>query len=223
MFIAHAKPKGSFDTCPLKELSAVHEVTGRVQRVTARGSGQCWGEGWRKCIWTVIFLFRFPLSAPIVDRTTERRHIWEVYNIYIASPPPTFITTLDTVVRSLPTLMVLSIDFEKHFLIWTKLLVKLRKKVVQNWNCDSSFKVLRGIRCWYTCSVTLTTTCPGHWWSSSHLITYFSDCFKPPTMVGVNILSDLLEGWCQSLDLRHCLNYVFRFLLKARCEAPEIR
>ena len=41
-------------------------------------------------------------------------------------------------------------------------------------------------------------------------------------VVVVNILSDLLEGWCQSLDLRHCLNYVFSLLLKAHCEAPEI-
>ena len=32
-FIAHARPKGSFDTSPLKDLSALHEFTGRMQRI----------------------------------------------------------------------------------------------------------------------------------------------------------------------------------------------
>ena len=37
MFIAHARPKESFDTFkPPKDLSAVHEVTGRVQRIVTR-------------------------------------------------------------------------------------------------------------------------------------------------------------------------------------------
>ena len=167
----------------------------------------------------MIFLFWFPLGVPVVDLTTERRYIWKVS----AYSSPTFITTLDTVARS----SVINTDGTKYrswnaVFMWTKPLVNLRKKMVQNWNCDSSSKVFKGIRCWYVCSVTLMTTCPWHWWCSPHLITHFRDSFKPRTVGGVNILSDLLEGWCQSLDLRHCLNYVFSLLLKARCEAPEI-
>ena len=90
-FIAHVRSKDSFDTFNPSEKSlscagsywedAEKSNKGFYFRVKVRDSGQCWGESWRKQIWTMIFLFRFPLSVPVVDLITERRHIWEVYSI----------------------------------------------------------------------------------------------------------------------------------------------
>ena len=122
----------------------------------------------------------------------------------------------------LPTLMVPSIDLEKQF--WCEL--NCLSSSERRWSKIETMIVLvkyserldagmLALWCWRPHIL-------GHWWCGSHLITQFRDYFKPPTVVGVNILSDLLEGWCQSLDLRHCLNYVFSLLLRACCEAPEI-
>ena len=172
----------------------------------------CQGRSWRReCIYTIIFLFRSPLHIPVMDLTTPYSS-------------PTF-TTLDTVERS----SVIKTDGTMHvetlkssFLMWAKLPVEFSKKTVWNWNCDGSFKVFKRIGCWCAYSVKLTTTYPGDWWCSPHLTTHFKDCFKPPAVVGVNTLFHLLEGWCQGNDLRHCLDNVFGFLLKASSEAPEV-
>ena len=64
--------------------------------------------------------------------------------------------------------------------------------MVQNWNCDGSSKVFSEIRCRCAWCVMLTTKYLGIDDVPTSL--HISDCFKPPTVVGVNILSDLLEG-----------------------------
>ena len=91
MVIAHAIPKDSINMYKPTERSlslawgywesAENSNKGIGVRVKARDSGQCWGESWRMWICTMISLIRFLVNVPVVDLTTERWHIREVYSI----------------------------------------------------------------------------------------------------------------------------------------------
>ena len=122
----------------------------------------------------------------------------------------------------LAALMLPRIDHEKQFFMWTKPLVELRMKMFQNWNRDSFLRcseglvaVMLALWCWCPHIQVINGVVP----SSLHILETVSNHLQ--WVVRIKILSDLLEGWYKSADLRHCLNYIFSLLLKACCEVRE--